>query len=119
LVAREPNAHRADLVISLSAFSNEVHLDRGIPPNVSHTHKIPGGAEEGFSSPTSSPLGLVANFCTGVNIEVKCAEESISPGQSKWVSWVEVEVGETGAKGHSHALLVGNATGDCISQSPG
>ena len=53
-----------------------------IPPNMSHTHAIPGGAE-GFSSPKLSLPGLTAVFIPRANIEVLCAEKSISPEESK------------------------------------
>lgn len=57
-------------------------------------------------------------FVPRANIEVVCAEESISPGESKYVSQVEVEVGEPGTEGRSLALLVEKITGRFIAQTP-
>lgn len=75
------------------------------------TLTMPGGAEEGFSSPTLSMPGLIMVSIPGADIEVMCTKESISPGESKYVSQVEVEVGEPGVEGQSLCLLVENVTG--------
>lgn len=66
-----------------------------------------------------SPPGLVTVFVPRANIEVVCAEESISPGESKYVSQVEVEVREPGTDGRGLALLVEKITGRFIALSPG
>lgn len=95
----------ADLVIRLSAYSVEVHFDRWIPPILT----IPGRVE-GFSSPTLSLPGVIMAFVPQANIEVMCAEKSISPREPCRLARSEVEVGEPGTEGCCLDLLVENVT---------